>query len=121
ATRRLGWLSAENGVDAGQLLAGNLDQLSTHTGITDWLHSAQPAVVFETTSLNSETGQPAIDYLRASLQSGANTVTANEGPIVYAYDELNELAARADKRFFFESTVMDSAPVFSLFRETLPA
>ena len=25
------------------------------------------------------------------------------------------------KRFFFESTVLDSAPVFSLFRETLPA
>ena len=121
ATRRLGWLSAENGVDAGQLLAGNLNNLSAHTGITDWLHSAQPAVVFETTSLNPETGQPAIDYLRASLQSGAHTITANKGPIVYAYDELNELAARAGKRFFFESTVMDSAPVFSLFREALPA
>jgi homoserine dehydrogenase len=66
ATRRLGWLSAENGVDAGQLLTGNLNNLSTHTGITDWLHSAQPAVVFETTSLNPE-NRSACDRLSARL------------------------------------------------------
>src|SRR6185503_20129216 len=73
------------------------------------------------TSLNPETGQPAIEYLRASLQSGAHTITANKAPIVYAYDELNEIAKAQGKRFLFESTVLDSAPVFSLFRETLPA
>ena len=39
---------------------------------------------------------------------------------MYAYDELNALAAANDRRFLFESTVLDSAPVFSLFRETLP-
>ena len=121
ATRRMGWLSNENGFDIPPLLAGNSNEVSTHTGIMDWLQSARPDVVFETTSLNPETGQPAIDYLRASLQSGAHTITANKGPIVYAYDELNDLATGVGKRFFFESTVMDSAPVFSLFRETLPA
>ena len=41
--------------------------------------------------------------------------------MVYGYDELSKLAAAAGKSFFFESTVLDSAPVFSLFRETLPA
>ena len=121
ATRRMGWLSNENGFDIAPLLAGNSNDVSTQTGITDWLQSARPNVVFETTSLNPETGQPAIDYLRAALQAGAHTITANKGPIVYAYDELNDLATRVGKRFFFESTVMDSAPVFSLFRETLPA
>jgi homoserine dehydrogenase len=78
-------------------------------------------VVFETTSLNPETGQPAIEYLRKSLQAGAHTITANKAPIVYAYDELNELAIAQGKRLMFEATVLDSAPVFSLFRETLPA
>jgi homoserine dehydrogenase len=121
ATRRLGWLSSENGFDVAALLSGNYDNASTYAGVTDWLKAAQPNVVFETTSLNPETGQPAIDYLRASLQSGAHTITANKGPIVYAYDELRELGKRVNRRFLFESTVMDSAPVFSLFRETLPA
>jgi homoserine dehydrogenase len=121
ASRRIGWLSNTNGFDVANLLSGNYDNPLNHAGINNWLDASHPDVVFETTSLNPETGQPAIDYLRASLQNGAHTITANKGPIVYAYDELNELAARADRRFLFESTVMDSAPVFSLFRETLPA
>lgn len=121
ASRRMGWLSNTNGFDVANLLSGNYDNSLNHAGVNDWLDASHPDVVFETTSLNPETGQPAIDYLRASLQNGAHTITANKGPIVYAYDELNELAARAGRRFLFESTVMDSAPVFSLFRETLPA
>lgn len=120
ATRRMGWRASDNAIDIAGLLAG-ADETRTHNGINEWLAHAKPDVVFETTSLNPETGQPAIDYLRASLQTGAHTITANKAPIVYAYDELNELAVAQGKRFLFESTVLDSAPVFSLFRETLPA
>ena len=120
ATRRMGWRASGEAIDVASLLAGT-DQTNTHDNINEWLTHAKPDVVFETTSLNPETGQPAIEYLRASLQSGAHTITANKAPIVYAYDELNEIAKAQGKHFFFESTVLDSAPVFSLFRETLPA
>ncbi|HET9478300.1 MAG TPA: hypothetical protein VFO72_03080 [Pyrinomonadaceae bacterium] len=120
ATRRIGWRASDRAIDVVALLAGNYDAL-TQNSISEWLAVAKPDVVFETTSLNPETGQPAIDYLRASLQAGAHTITANKAPIVYAYDELNEIAVAQGKRFLFESTVLDSAPVFSLFRETLPA
>jgi homoserine dehydrogenase len=120
ATRRLGWRATEDAIAAAALLAGN-DQTPVHDNINDWLARAKPDVVFETTSLNPETGQPAIDYMRASLQAGAHVITANKAPLVYAYDELNEIAIAQGKRFMFEATVLDSAPVFSLFRETLPA
>ena len=120
ATRRMGWRASESAIDVSKLLAGN-DEINSELGINEWLARAQPDVVFETTSLNPETGQPAIDYLRVALQFGAHTITANKGPIVYAYDELDELARAKGKRLLFESTVLDSAPVFSLFRETLPA
>jgi homoserine dehydrogenase len=120
ATRRMGWRASEQAIDVAALLAGK-DETETQDGINEWLDRAKPDVVFETTSLNPETGQPAIDYLRAALQAGAHTLTANKAPIVYAYDELNEIAIAQGKRFLFESTVLDSAPVFSLFRETLPA
>ena len=120
ATRRMAWRASDNAIDVSKLLAGN-DETSSELGINEWLARARPDVVFETTSLNPETGQPAIDYLRASLQHGAHTITANKGPIVYAYEELNAVALAKGKRFLFESTVLDSAPVFSLFRETLPA
>jgi homoserine dehydrogenase len=120
ATRRMGWRASDEAIDVSALLAGT-DQTPVQSGINEWLAVAKPDVVFETTSLNPENGQPAIEYLRASLQSGAHTFTANKAPIVYAFDELNAIAIAQGKRFLFESTVLDSAPVFSLFRETLPA
>ena len=120
ATRRMGWRASEDAIDVVKLLSG-ADETSSVSGIDEWLAIAKPDVVFETTSLNPETGQPAIEYLRKSLQAGAHTITANKAPIVYAFDELNELAIARGKRLMFEATVLDSAPVFSLFRETLPA
>jgi homoserine dehydrogenase len=120
ATRRMGWRASESGIDVSRLLSGN-DETAIVPGIDEWLALTKPDVVFETTSLNPETGQPAIEYLRKSLQAGAHAITANKAPIVYAYDELNELATTQGKRLMFEATVLDSAPVFSLFRETLPA
>jgi homoserine dehydrogenase len=120
ATRRMGWRASQDGIDVTKLLGGTDDTASVQS-IDEWLAIAKPDVVFETTSLNPETGQPAIEYLRQSLQAGAHTITANKAPIVYAYDELNEIAVAKGKRLLFESTVLDSAPVFSLFRETLPA
>ena len=41
--------------------------------------------------------------------------------MVHAYRELTELAAARGKRFLFESAVMDGVPIFSLFREAMPA
>ena len=115
ATRRMGWRANGEAIDIS-----NTDEIPNQNGLMEWLAVARPDVLFETTSLNPETGQPAIDYMRTSLQAGVHTITANKAPIVYAYDELNAIANANGKRFFFESTVLDSAPVFSLFRETLP-
>lgn len=116
ATRRMGWRASGDAIDVS-----TTDGIPNQHGFREWLAIARPHVLFETTSLNPETGQPAIDYLKASLQAGAHTITANKAPIVYAYEELNALAKAQSKAFLFEATVLDSAPVFSLFRETLPA
>ena len=115
ATRRIGWRASGEAIDIGAT-----DRIPNQNGFQEWIEKARPDVLFETTSLNPETGQPAIDYLKGSLQAGAHTITANKAPIVYAYDELNAIAKSQGKGFLFEATVLDSAPVFSLFRETLP-
>ena len=120
ATRRMGWRASDRAIDVSRLLAGN-DETAAEPDLKEWLARAKPDIVFETTSLNPESGQPAIEYMRTALQAGAHVITANKGPIVHAYDELNQLAQACHRRLLFESTVLDSAPVFSLFRETLPA
>jgi len=88
--------------------------------VNSWLKAAQADVLFEATSLNVENGEPAISHIKAALEHGAHAITANKGPIVHAYRELRDLAAKQGRRFLFESTVMDGIPIFSLFPQ-LPA
>lgn len=125
ATRRLGWLADPDGLNPLAVLNGH--PLTTHgsasppRNVREWLERARADVLFEATSLNVETGQPATDHLKAALECGAHAITANKGPIVHAYHELSALAKEAKKRFLFESTVMDGVPVFSMFPFGLPA
>ena len=81
---------------------------------------AQLRVVVETTTLDVKNGQPAIDHVRAAIESGCHVVTANKGPAAFAYATLRDEAAVAGVHFLFEGAVMDGIPIFNLVRETLP-
>lgn len=130
ASRRIGWLAKPEGFDTAVLRkASEPAAIAAESGVKppqsknvqEWLRAARADVLFEMTSLNRHTGQPAIEHLQAALEHGAHAISANKGPVVYALHELNALAAKVGKRFFFESAVMDGTPIFNLFRETLPA
>ncbi|HVB34174.1 MAG TPA: homoserine dehydrogenase [Patescibacteria group bacterium] len=122
ASRRIGWLADPAGFDPARLLAGPpAPAADGPQDVRQWLAAARADILFEASSLNRNSGQPAIDHLRAALESGAHAISANKGPVVYAYRELRDLAASRRRRFFFESTVMDGTPVFSLFAHGLPA
>lgn len=118
-----------DGIDIEQALATiqggeSLDELSTTRPPMDTLEFIQASgadVLFENTPVSYPDGQPAIDHLRAALENGMNAITANKGPVVHGYRELKALAKKKRKKFYFESTVMDGAPIFGLFREVLPA
>jgi len=77
-------------------------------------------IMVELTPLNIDTGQPAIRHIEAAMGRGMHVVTANKGPVAYAYDELRSLARTMGVQFRFEGTVMDGTPVFSLVERTLP-
>ena len=132
ASRRLGWISDATGLDPKTLAldlkgrdfsraeSATTLQRAAEVQVKDWLAAAQADVLFEATSLNVNDGQPAIAHIRAALEHGAHAITANKGPIVHAWRDLRDLAAKKGKRFLFESTVMDGVPIFSLF-DQLPA
>jgi homoserine dehydrogenase len=121
ATRRLGWMADANGFELEPILGGQAAfSTAGRENVRQWLNAAGADVLFEASSLNPSDGQPAIEHIRAALESGAHAITANKGPIVHAYEELRSLAAANERRFLFESTVMDGMPIFSLFQENLP-
>ena len=86
----------------------------------DFIRKCSANVLFENSPVNHKTGQPAIDHLHLALERGMHAITANKGPVVHAYRRLADFAQSKGLKFYFESTVMDGAPIFSLFRSALP-
>ncbi len=117
------------GIDLDSALAlaqagESLDPLSKTDAPSDpaaLIRASGADVLFENTPVNYESGQPAVNHIRTALEAGMHAITANKGPVVHAYRQLSDLAATSRRRFFFESAVMDGAPIFSLWRHALPA
>lgn len=76
-------------------------------------------VLIELTPLVIFSGQPAIDHIKTALIRKKHAITANKGPIAWAFEELRKLAQDQGVRFYYETTVMDGTPVFNLVDETL--
>ena len=124
ATRRVGWIADADGLNPIALLNGHWPSqgaASQPRNVREWLERAKADVFFEASSLTVESGEPATDHLKAALERGAHAISANKGPVVHAYRELAALAKEKNRRFLFESTVMDGVPIFSLFPLGLPA
>ncbi len=123
ATRRAGWLADPDGLSPLPILHGHWPSPSPQPccDVREWLEKTRADVLFEASSLSVQTGQPAIEHLKAALELGAHAITANKGPIVHAFRELSVLAHEKKKKFLYEATVMDGVPIFSLFPLGLPA
>jgi homoserine dehydrogenase len=106
---------ALHAVEAGTTL-GPLSTRPIPPTMDEFIRSCGADVLFENTPVNYETGQPAIDHLGAGLEAGMHVITANKGPVVHAFRRLRDLARNCGRHFYFESSVMDGAPIFSLWR-----
>ncbi len=105
----------QQGTDLSNLSEGNRSPSAQ-----EFINDSSAEIIIECTPLNPYDGQPALSYNKTALNRGKHVITANKGPVVYGYHELSEIAVDHKKGFYFESAVMDGAPIFSLFRETLP-
>jgi len=127
ATGRHGFAVNPDGIDVGQALekvesGKSIAQFSNSpiSNSLDVIQHSSASVMFENSPVNYETGQPAIDHVRAALNANMHAITANKGTVVHAYQELTALAKSKNKKFRFESTVLGGSPVFSTFREAMP-
>ncbi|KAL7466679.1 hypothetical protein ACHAXS_006973 [Conticribra weissflogii] len=92
-------------------------------------------IVVEAMPSNPHSGEPAISFLKTSLQSKLNVVSANKGPVAHsilepvgngkferkeAYLTLQNLARQHEVMYLHESAVMDGVPIFSFWKYTMP-
>jgi len=128
ATAHHGLAVNEDGLPLGRCLAAVRAGRSLapfHRGaalrsVAAFVRRAPADVVVEVTPLDPRRGQPAVAHARAALRGGRHVVTANKGPLAFAYRSLRQLAKRQNRLFLYESAVMDGAPIFNLVEHCLP-
>jgi len=128
ATGTHGCVTSHDGIDLIEAVAciergGQLTDLAGCEPAGDSLavlNQCEADVLFETTPLDINSGEPAITHIRTALARGLHVVTANKGPIAFSYSELKTLAKHHGVQFRFEGTVMDGTPVFNLVERCLP-
>lgn len=127
STKSKGCLVNENGIDLKGILSDlkklnhfdkNRDDYREMTSM-EVAENINYDILFELTPLKIFSGQPAIDHISAALKRKKHAVSANKGPIAWAFEDLRELAAKNKVLFYYETTVMDGTPVFNLVDETL--
>jgi homoserine dehydrogenase len=128
ATARHGCITSSDGIDLLEAIdcverGGTLTDFDDSLSVTDsaaLIECCNADILFETTPLNPVSGEPAIAHIRSALTRGIHVVTANKGPIAFAYRELKSLASQHGASFRFEGTVMDGTPVFNFVESCLP-
>jgi len=117
ATRRRGALVKESGLTIEEALDG---AWSGNVTALEAIREAPVDLIFEGTTLDPATGEPATSHVRAALERGVSVVSANKGPLAFAARELLLLARRRKVGFRFESSVADCLPVFDLYEAAVP-
>jgi homoserine dehydrogenase len=129
STGNHGAVLARSGIDLDEAVAivernESLNDLRGATVCGDSFNVIQGCgadLLFETTPLDPIRGEPATSHVRNALSRGMDVITANKGPIAFAYRELRALGQKRGAMFRFEGAVMDGAPVFNLAEYCLPA
>jgi homoserine dehydrogenase len=128
STARHGSAIQSRGLDPARCLAlvragRTLDAL--HHGppvasAADFIRRVPADVLVELTPLDPRRGEPATSHVRLALRRGLHVVTANKGPVAFAWRPLQTLAARRRRLFLHEGVVMDGTPLFNMARRCLP-
>ncbi|HEV7501746.1 MAG TPA: homoserine dehydrogenase, partial [Vicinamibacteria bacterium] len=127
-TRAHGTLVNPRGLDLARALAGwrrggrfsprHSDRRDLEAGAA--VRTLDYDVVVEMTPLARATrGEPAIAHIREALARGRHAITANKGPLAWAFSPLAKEAEARGVSFLYETTVMDGVPVFNLARHGL--
>lgn len=123
-TRSGGMLRHNDGLNIHDLTNG-LQDYPWHPGLTGGAWDEQTIkdidadVLIEASPTNLETGQPALNYCYAAIDSGKHVILANKGPVALAYADLIERARQAGVEVRFEGTVMAGTPSIRMAQEAL--
>lgn len=81
----------------------------------DLIAQADADLLCEASPVNLRQGaEPGLSHVRMALERGMHVVTPNKGPLVLAYRQLHDLAARRGVQLRFDGTVAGGLPALSI-------
>ena len=113
----LGARVAKRGLSLAELidikLRGDSVGKSTLTAM-EMLEEAEADLLIELTPTNLKSGEPGMSLIRTALERKMNVVTANKGPLVLAYQELMNRAAKGGVKILHSATVTGGLPTVNI-------
>ena len=103
---------------------GRVSQLATYLPdqrVETLLADLACDLVLEASPVNLQDGAPGQPITRAALQRGISVVLANKGPLVLAFDELQQLATDHRAGLAYSATVCGALPVINIGQRDLIA
>lgn len=76
-------------------------------------------LLIESSPGNLKTGQPGLQIVRKALRNGWSAVLANKAPLVFAFDELHQLAKTHGGSLAYSATVCGGLPVINVLQRDL--
>lgn len=107
------------GLDIPLMLQEAKEKKKFSKDLTDWdnlelIRNCNADILCELTYTDLNTGGPAVDHVKAALESGKHVVTSNKGPAALFYPEMKKIADKNGVKFMIEGTVCAGTPVINL-------
>ncbi len=83
------------------------------------IDNVEADVVYDLTPTNIKTGEPGLTHIKRAMLTGKHVITANKGPLVVAFRELDSLAKRRGVEFRYSASVGGAVPVVGLAKKLL--
>lgn len=114
-------LDIENLLDTAEEEGAVIGYPDSEEGIstTDVIEEVDSDLVVELTPTSIEDGEPGITHIKKAMSLGKHVVTSNKGPLVVAFQGLEELADESGVEFRYSATVGGAVPVLGLAQKQL--
>lgn len=118
----------EDGIDLEKLLeaveeGGSIleypDNVEEEVSARDVITNVESDMVVELTPTSIEDGEPGLSHIREAMGLDKHVVTSNKGPLVVAFQELDELSEKAGVEFRYSATVGGAIPILGLAQKQL--
>lgn len=121
AVDRGGYVVNPEGLDPQRLLRDKREKGTVRNGAQrleteDLIRELEAEVVVEATPTKVNRGEPALTYIRTSLQAGKGVVTTNKGPLALALPALTELAQHNGVQLRYSGAVGGGTPILDFGR-----